>query len=96
MGPLAAEFLNVPPRSGDARVANTVTAADLIPPLSTSNQTWVTRSGGSRPTSRWKKHSVVWFSQQVTRSLGMPQFANYEKNAPVQTGHQELPQAEVR
>jgi beta-lactamase class D len=29
--------------------------------------------------SRWIKYSVVWFSQQVTRSLGMTQFANYTK-----------------
>ena len=38
MGPLAAEFLNVPPRSDDAAVANAVTAADMIPPLSTSTR----------------------------------------------------------
>jgi beta-lactamase class D len=29
--------------------------------------------------SRWIKYSVVWFSQQVTRSLGMTRFANYTK-----------------
>jgi hypothetical protein len=38
MGPLAAELLNVPPRSGDAAVANAVTAADMIPPLSASTR----------------------------------------------------------
>ena len=30
------------------------------------------------PTS-WIKYSVVWFSQQVTKSLGMNRFANYAK-----------------
>lgn len=29
--------------------------------------------------SRWIKYSVVWFSQQVTQSLGMPRFAAYTK-----------------
>lgn len=29
--------------------------------------------------SRWIKYSVVWYSQQVTRSLGMARFANYTK-----------------
>ena len=29
--------------------------------------------------SRWIKYSVVWFSQQVTLSLGMTQFANYTR-----------------
>jgi beta-lactamase class D len=29
--------------------------------------------------SRWIKYSVVWFSQQVTQSLGMAQFAKYTK-----------------
>jgi len=29
--------------------------------------------------SKWIKYSVVWFSQQVTLSLGMTQFANYTK-----------------
>jgi len=28
-------------------------------------------------TTRWIKYSVVWFSQQVTKSLGMERFANY-------------------
>jgi beta-lactamase class D len=29
--------------------------------------------------SRWIKYSVVWFSQQVTQSLGMERFASYAK-----------------
>jgi beta-lactamase class D len=29
--------------------------------------------------ARWIKYSVVWFSQQVTQSLGMSQFADYTK-----------------
>nr|WP_259294926.1 class D beta-lactamase [Paraburkholderia sp. DHOC27] len=29
--------------------------------------------------SRWIKYSVVWFSQQVTQSLGMTRFANYTR-----------------
>jgi len=29
--------------------------------------------------SKWIKYSVVWFSQQVTLSLGMTQFANYTR-----------------
>jgi hypothetical protein len=34
MGPLAAEFLNAPPRSSDVVVTNAAAAADVIPPLS--------------------------------------------------------------
>ncbi|WP_296650710.1 class D beta-lactamase [Paraburkholderia sp.] len=29
--------------------------------------------------SRWIQYSVVWYSQQVTRSLGMTRFANYTR-----------------
>jgi beta-lactamase class D len=29
--------------------------------------------------TRWIKYSVVWFSQQVTKSLGMSRFADYAK-----------------